>query len=267
MSRSMPAKSGFALLVALTLISPATAALANGDAALEGYRIRFEANHLEGKDADSDDAPRSTIRIVRAIDDATVYLERSPLIPGCGRVPAVATLGRGRVALCGHLGGRHYTYRVFRAGQSGPEGTSLDTFDQAEPLSIDDAGRVTTLVGRRDQFPGELVGPLYFPYVYALHEDPSSFGFVPTFDLSAKSRYLDFYAWMKANQDPAQFLPVMLAALIATQDRASICREIKAWRKGGLQKRHDMKSVDGAIRYWSARLPEIGYPKFNLNAC
>ena len=116
-------------------------------------------------------------------------------------------------------------------------------------------------------FPGELVGPLYFPYVYALRADDSTFGFVPTFGLGVKQQYLDYYSGIRASQDLSQFLPVLLAALIATQDPELICQEVQQWRRDQLEAKGNTNAFDSAIRHWVAKLPVVGYPAFDLTRC
>lgn len=233
------------------------------------YEISFAPRRLAGEKVPEDVAPKSEIRVTRVRSGGRdeILKESSSLDAGCGGVPAMGSIGDRYVVLCGHLGGRHYTYRVFRIGASGLESATLDTFDQAAPFEVDAKGRLTTLVTRRDQFPRELVGPFYFPVVYALHADESSFGFLPDFGETARPQYMKFYAWVRENKAVSQFLPVMLAALTAAQDRGATCREIKEWRSAELRKQGSADGFDSAIREWSRKLPSIGYPRFDSDTC
>ncbi|WP_343629926.1 hypothetical protein [Roseateles sp.] len=257
-----------ATFLAFTLLQ-GPVAVAETVGKLGEYEVRFAPWRAKGERMSGDFVPRAVIQVTRGRTGGRdeILKELSPLEPGCGEVPALASLADRYVVLCGHLGGRHFTYRVFRLGAGGLESTALDAFDQASPLVIDAQDRITTLVTRRDQFPSELKGPLYFPFVYALHADESGMGFAPAFDEAARPQYLQFYEWTKANKNLSQFLPVMLAALVASRDQKAICREIKEWGTGEQQKRGRTVPVDRVIDDWAKRLPSIGYPHFDFNSC
>lgn len=261
--------TGLARMCALsTLAAGATgAAFAATEIELDGHRIRFERTGVDIASAALESMPSSLITVTRIGGSSPIYTERSSLIPGCEGVPTISLIAGRYAALCGHLGGRHYTYRVFRIGGSGPEVATLDAFDVAAPLLVDGQGGIMTRVARRDQFPGELVGPVYFPYVYALHADASTFGFAPTFGEGAKRHYVHVYAWHKANDGLALMLPAMLAALMATQDRALICKEVAQWKSGTAANGGDVVALENTIRQWSAKLPAIGYPAFDVTRC
>ena len=266
MSSPKNGKRRIAALIALAAGAPLSGT-AGTSAQLGGYRIQFKTQSQERSTKAAELMPQSVIEITRAGSGAPIYKEQSLLEPGCGKVPAAALVTDQYVALCGHLGGRHYTHRVFRIGSAGPESATLDAFDDPAPMKADARGVLTALVARRDQFPGELVGPLYFPYVYALRADDSTFGFVPTFGLGVKQQYLDYYSGIRASQDLSQFLPVLLAALIATQDPELICQEVQQWRRDQLEAKGNTNAFDSAIRHWVAKLPVVGYPAFDLTRC
>lgn len=255
-----------AALLALALTS-SLAVAAENSARLGPYQVRFDPVPPQDQAVDSEYASRSVVTITRASTAEVWTKEWSAFEPGCGAIPAVSSVGDRYLALCGHLGGRHYTYRLMRIGGGGTESATLDAFDQASPLIADAHGAITTLVLRRDVFPGELVGPIYFPYVYAVRSDASTFGFEPVFGANVKAQYMSFYDWTLANKDRSEFLPVLLASLVATQDKAVICRGVKELKKQEREKNGKTDTLDKALRTWSARLPTIGYPKFNLNHC
>ena len=250
-------------VIVLAVCAPAIS-FANPSVALGMYRFSFD-KYRTGDG--SDYVPRSVVKIVRSYDRVAVFHEYSPLDPGCGKVSAISVLLDEYVVLCGHLGGRHYTYKVFRETGSGPSSATLDAFDDVAPLVVGQDGSITTLVARRDMFPEQLHGPYYFPHVYALRADGSSFGFSAVFGGSVRSQYESYYRWILEHQDPLEYLPVAVAALVATQDKGFICPEMKRLKDAGSVKSDKEQDVGAAIRGWVGRLPSIGYPSFDLDIC
>lgn len=252
-------------LVALIALSThaALALASNAVGGLGPYRVSFEA--LAAVDAEY--SPRSVITITNRFLKEPVSRELSSFTPGCGDVPAIAALSEQYIALCGHLGGRHYTYRLLRVGGAGLESASLDTFDKASPLVFNSNGALETLVLRRDKLPGKVVGPIYFPYVYVLRSDPSSFGFFPIYGEPVKSTYLNFYNRTFQSTSSSQSLPALLAALLATQDKQFICGEVKNLKNNWSGSPGEVAPFDEVLQFWGRELPKLGYPTFDFNHC
>ena len=129
------------------------------------------------------------IRLVRTSDQALVWQENTPLRPGCGNVAAVTAINDRYMALCGHLGGRHYTQKIIFTQDNSLSMVSVDQYDSPGPVRVEPNGSLAIDVLRRDLFPGELTGPHYFHTVYRLRHDDATFGFVPSFDGDAAERY------------------------------------------------------------------------------
>lgn len=228
------------------------------------YQVHFEALPTS---ADAEYVPRSVITVTRTLHQDTVSRELSFFTPGCGDVPAVSAHGGTYVALCGHLGGRHYTYRLFRLGGAGLESVTLDAFDRAFPLSDSPGGGVETMVLRRDELPGANMGPIYLPHMYRLRLDPSSFGFAPIYGAAVKSRYMDYYARTLEQTEWSQSFPALVAALMATEDPALICGEVKKLKRGWRGAAGEAPSFDDTLQKWSKQLPTLGYPTFDFTIC
>lgn len=259
----MPLKSFMSLLVlnaGLVCAAPSD----SNKVELDGYQFNFELNKEIDKNIDVE--KQSRILVTRGNVKTPILFENTNLIPGCGKNPALQKLGNNYVAACGNLGGRHYTYKIFRIAASGLESATLDAFDNANELTVEADGSLSILVTLRDQFPGELNGPAYFPYVYKLVANNVTFGFERQFGADAKKQYENYYSWLKSsNKNDPNSLPLKIAALIATQDKEFVCHEINAIRKGGDVK--DSETLEKALDHWIKALPKIGYPLFNLKDC
>ncbi|MEC5162996.1 MULTISPECIES: hypothetical protein [unclassified Janthinobacterium] len=229
--------------------------------------FQFEPR-LEDGPGDLHGAAVGRISVLRAADRRVVYSEDTPLQPGCDAIPAMTLLTPHLLALCGNLGGRHYTYKVLRSAGASLDVATLDMQDGNEPLHVGSDGRVFGVVMRRDVYP-QLTGPRYFPLVYRLREDGASFGFRPDFSSAAAPLYRRRYQLMKQHNNAQQEAEEMLAMLLATQDRAFVCQELAYLEnmlvKGG--KFQDGQAARGFLTDWAQKLPEAGYPAFNDFTC
>lgn len=145
---------------------------------LEGYRFRFESQPAEVLARPPELAPRSliSVHVLRERGEELVLSKASQMEPGCRELPAITLIANRYVAVCGHLGGRHYMYTLFRIGADGPLGAMLDAYDDPPRLTIDAKGGITARIARRDMLPG-VVGPVYLPFTYRLEDDDATFGF------------------------------------------------------------------------------------------
>lgn len=73
-----------------------------------GHVFRFD-ERIETAPGDLHGQVAGTMSVWRADDQALLLQINTPLIPGCDAVPGVYAIDENMVALCGHLGGRHYT--------------------------------------------------------------------------------------------------------------------------------------------------------------
>lgn len=223
-----------------------------------GYLFRFD-ERIETAAGDWHGQVAGTISVRRASDQALLLQMNTPLIPDCGAVPAVYAIDDNMVALCGHLGGRHYTQTVIRIDYE-LNVAAIDQHDGAQRLQAGPDGMLQTAVLVRDFFAGELSGPHYFPFVYRLRRDNATFGWQPVFDSVAAPLYLRSYRDERAMETTlTEQLPQALAALVASGDNATICRELAT-----LQTAPDSPAL---VTTWLRRLPEIGYPAFDMRQC
>jgi hypothetical protein len=240
-------------LAAIALQASAQNAVMTQDGHTFSYqeRIQTAPGDLQGEVV-------GTIVITREDGQEIVYEEETALRPGCGDEPAVEYLGGDFVALCGHLGGRHYTKTVFRLTPEPAPLAQLDFFDAPAPVGIDRNGILRTRVLRRDVFRG-VTGPVYFPYVHSLDATAAQPVFAADFSASARPIYLDYYETLRREGQPAEHYREMAAALVAAGDVRFACREL------GELKRALPASVD--LRQWLRTLPQGGYPVFDVRGC
>ncbi|AQR70876.1 hypothetical protein BZG29_23080 [Janthinobacterium sp. LM6] len=233
-----------------------------------GYSVRFD-ERIETAPGDLHGASVGRIRLVRTGDQALVWQENTPLQPGCGAIAAVTVLDDRFVALCGHLGGRHYTQKIIFMQGNSPAMVSVDQFDSPSAVRVERDGSLAIDVLRRDLFPGELTGPHYFPTVYRLHHDDATFGFVPSFDGDAAERYWQHYRATRQAAPAASVLPELLASLLAAQaGKQSICAELDTLAADLQQGRqYDAQGARTLMRTWLHKLPAIGYPALDTQAC
>ena len=255
------------LVLALALL-PGLAAHA-GEVRSNGYTVRFD-ERIETAPGDLHGATVGRISIVRAADQGLAWQENTPLQPGCGAIAAITVLNDHYVALCGHLGGRHYTQKIIFMQGNSPAMVSVDQFDSPSAVRVERDGSLAVDVLRRDRFPGELTGPHYFPTVYRLHHDDATFGFVPNFDGEAAERYWQHYRATRQAAPAAGVLPELLASLLAAQAGTQpICTEL-ATLAAHLQRDsqpHDAQGARTLMRTWLHKLSSIGYPRFDAPAC
>ena len=254
------------LIVALALLQGMTAYA--GEARSNGYTVRYD-ERIEEASGDLHGESVGSIRLTRASDQALVWQENTPLRPGCGAIPAVTLLSDQFVALCGHLGGRHYTQRIMLLEGNTPGMASVDQYDAPSPVRVEGDGALAIDVVRRDLFPGELTGPHYFPTVYRLHRDAVTFGFVPSFDAASAGRYWQHYRATRQAAPAAAVLPELLASLLAAQSgKQSICGEldaIAAELQGSVAPQGP--GARTLMLDWLRKLPASGYPAFDGQAC
>lgn len=230
---------------------------------IRGHVFTFEKSQNRDRSIDSEHL--STILVKKNGSEAEIYKQVSTLQPGCEAIPKLQKLEENLVATCGHLGGRHYTYRFYRLGASGLDATTLDAFDVAPEIAYKGNGSVSLLVMLRDRFP-EITGPVYFPFVYKLHRDESAFGFHLDYSVSSREQYEKFYTTIKT-KDNESYLPVKIATLMAIQDKSFVCHELSEIAKNAKGKGEMHGSLQNSIEKWMVKLPSIGYPTFNLNDC
>ena len=233
-----------------------------------GYTLRFE-ERIEEAPGDLHGETVGRISLRRTADQQLLWLENTPLRPGCGKLPAVSAINADFVSICGHLGGRHYTQKIVLTRGNFPTMASVDQYDLPSPARIAADGTLSIDVLRRDMFPEELTGPHLFPFVYRLHRDAVTFGFALSFDKDAAERYWQHYQDSRQAAHLAGVLPEMLAALLASQARQPICAELADIETALM---HDDKQLDqtGARKLmlsWLQKLPGIGYPAFKQPAC
>lgn len=253
-------------LLALALLASMTAHAA--DVTRNGYTLRYD-ERIEAAGGDLQGAAVGRIRITRAGDEALVWQENTPLQPGCGAIPAITVLNDSFVALCGHLGGRHYTQSIILLQGNTPGMASVDQYDAPSPVRVEGDGALAIDVVRRDLFPGELTGPHYFPTVYRLHRDAVTFGFVPSFDAASAGRYWQHYHATRQTAPAAAVLPELLASLLAAQSgKQPICGELDAIARelqgGGAPQGPGARAL---MLDWLRKLPAAGYPAFDGQAC
>ena len=255
------------LIVALALMQGMTAYA--GEARSNGYTVRYD-ERIEEASGDLHGESVGSIRLTRASDQTLVWQENTPLRPGCGAIPAVTLLSDQFVALCGHLGGRHYTQKIILMQGNTPGMVSVDQFDTPSPVRVEGDGTLALDVLRRDLFPGELTGPHYFHTVYRLQRDAATFGFVPSFEAESAERYWQQYRATRQAAPAAAVLPELLASLLAAQSgKQPICGELAAIA-ADLQHGGQIPDAQGArtlMLGWLHKLPAIGYPAFNMQAC
>lgn len=222
------------------------------------------------------------IVVTGIVNQKDIYKENITLQPGmCDEFPPISKLpfkvpvsrvlggdpknDRTLTVLCGSNSGRHQTIKVFFFGPGGLRTTALD-FENSKPnisaINIGD-GIYESVVYRRVMFDGEIgIGTTPYIFVYALNVDNSSFGFSPQFGQGVARHYLGYYQSL-SSASKTEILPndigPMISALFATRDKDTICREIKALAKKGVQ--------PAVMREWATRLPNAGYPYFDLNIC
>ena len=256
-----------ALMLASALLSVVGAAQ-TGAVLANGYSVRFD-ERIETAPGDLHGATVGHIRIMGAAEQGLVWQENTALQPGCGAIPAVTRIDDSLVALCGHLGGRHYTQKIIFMHGNSPSMVTLDQYDAPSAVRMERDGSLAIDVLRRDLFPGELTGPHYFPTVYRLHRDAFAFGFLPSFDANAAERYWLHYRATRQAAPAAAVLPELLASLLAAQSgKQAICAELDTLAADLQQGRqHDAQGARTLMRTWLHKLPAIGYPAFDTQAC
>jgi hypothetical protein len=218
----------------------------------------------------------------------TIYQEETALGPRC-KMPIISKLIQKPLAssrltigiftgkelelaiLCGDTGGRHATLKIFFDGPVSLMSTTIE-FEDTEPnlSDIDGDGFYEAKVYRRLLF--DDVGHSQESYlkVYKLNIEQSAFGFSPAFGPKIAKPYRDYYLSLKKTYDDPKrrhevgddmkdFVGPMLAALLSTEDKTTICKGLKTFFSRGLTQ-NDLKT-------WVKRLTATGYPAFNLVAC
>ncbi|AVR94982.1 hypothetical protein [Pseudoduganella armeniaca] len=222
-----------------------------------GHTFSYQES-LETAEGDLQGEVIGVIHVTREDGLVSIYQEKTALRPGCGDEPGAEYVGGDFVALCGHLGGRHYTKTLFRLTPEPAPVAQLDYYDNPAPIGIDRHGFLRTRVLRRDVFPG-VTGPVYFPFVYVLDGAADKPAFRRDFSVTARPLYLDYYEALKREGRPRVHYRAMAAALVAAADTVFACRELRALQKAL------PASVD--LPGWLRTLPRAGYPGFELAGC
>lgn len=210
-----------------------------------------------------------------------IYEENTTIQPGCDGFASISKLSfqvsvarllggdpkkdRMLTVLCGSNAGRHPTIKVFFFSPVGLRATALD-FEESTPnisATTNSDGIYKSVVYRRIMFSGgDGIGTTPFIFVYILNVDSSSFGFSPQFGQGVARHYLDYYqslsSALKTEISP-DYIGPMISALFASKDKDTICRETRTLASKGVQ--------PAVIREWAAKLPDAGYPYFDLNNC
>lgn len=222
-----------------------------------GHTFSYQES-LETAEGDLQGEVIGVIHVTREDGLVSIYQEKTALRPGCGDEPGAEYVGGDFVALCGHLGGRHYTKTLFRLTPEPAPVAQLDYYDSPAPIGIDRHGVLRTRVLRRDVFSG-VTGPAYFPFVYALDGGADKPAFRRDFSAAARPLYVDYYETLKREGKPRVHYRAMAAALVASGDKGFACRELRALQKVL------PASVD--LPGWLRTLPRAGYPGFELSSC
>jgi len=256
------------LVFSLSLLS-AMAAVHASEIVQNGYSVRFEERIEDAPGTDLHGATVGRISIWRTGSSQLLWQENTNLSPGCGEIAPVTVLNARFVALCGHLGGRHYTQKIISLQGSVPKLISVDQYDAASPVRVEADGALAMDVWRRDMFPAELTGPHYFPFVYRIPDDGLTFDSRLSFDQQAAQRYWRHYQAIRQTAPAAAVLPELLGALLASQaGKQPICAELDHIEtdlvRQGLQGDHEAHRL---MQSWLGKLPTIGYPALNTQAC
>lgn len=220
------------------------------------------------------------IVVSRVSNQQIVYEENTMMQPGCDgfapisklsfSVPIARLLGgdpkkdRTLTVLCGSNSGRHPTIKIFFLSPVGLRVADLD-FEESTPniSATNGYGIYESVVYRRIMFGGEdVIGTTPFIFVYILNVDSSSFGFSPQFGQGVAAHYIAYYQSLSSASNtgiPPDDIGPMIGALLATKDKDTICRETGTMVKKGVQ--------PIVMREWATKLPNAGYPYFDLNNC
>lgn len=258
-----------ALVFSLSLLSALAAAHAS-EIVQNGYTVRFEERIENAPGTDLHGETVGRISIWRTGSQQLVWQENTSLSPGCGDIAAITSLNARFVALCGHLGGRHYTQKIIRLQDSLPKVITVDQYDDASPVRVEANGTLALDVWRRDMFAGELTGPHYFPYVYRMPDNGLTADFSLSFDQQAAQHYWLHYQAIRQTSQAAAVLPELLAALLASQaGKQSVCAELDRIEADLLRQDPQATQASGRLQMqaWLRKLPTIGYPPLNTQAC
>ena len=173
------------------------------------------------------------------------------------------------VAIYGSHEGRQQTLIIFFHASEGLRSTFLNFGDTTPNLTrTEDEGGYTAEVYRRIYFPKVAAGfqnclTVYKLQAYGPIYDDTLFAFIPIFGPEMSKPYLEWYKQQKERiEKGASVIPDLgeiLSALIATQDKKMICKEIKALRGYGI-KDEDLLTVLREIK-------DLGHPGFNPTDC
>lgn len=261
-------KRCLALAFSLSLLS-AMAAHAS-EIIQNGYTVRFEERIEDAPGTGLHGETVGRISIWRTGSQQLVWQENTNFRPGCGGIAAITRLNARFVALCGHLGGRHYTQKIIRLQNSSPKVITVDQYDDANPVRVEENGTLALDAWRRDMFPGELTGPRYFPFVYRMPDDGQALDFSLSFDEQAAQRYWLHYQAIRQTAPAAAVLPELLAALLASQaGKQPVCAELDRIEAELLREDPQAGQAGGRLQMqsWLRKLPAIGYPPLNTQAC
>lgn len=263
-----------------TVFSEPTSVDRNASLELDGYKYEYQSVPVLHPESKELMFHTGRIAISNIEKQQVIYEEKISLRPGCGGFPSISKLVfkvpisklvggnpneyRSLVLLCGSHTGRHTTIKVFFNGPGEMRVTALD-FENTDPniRAINGDGIFESVVYRRVMFSGVGdVGTTPYLFVYVLHVDNSSFGFSPQVGRGVTRHYLDYYQSLSSaskTEVSPDYIGPMISALFATKDKDIICREIKTLANKGVQ--------PAVMREWATRLPNAGYPYFDLNIC
>ncbi|MBI5141472.1 MAG: hypothetical protein HZA20_04665 [Nitrospirae bacterium] len=196
-----------------------------------------------------------------------VYQEIDGLRPGCEfqTISSVSTQTNGRkkqlIVFCGSYGGGSQTIKVLHHEE--PHTPAFLAFGRTIPnlADLNNDGQLEAMVYVREYDP-EFLSTYNYLIVYKLLNTKGLFGFAPYFGHDIASVYLQYYSDItKENiaKDDYKVIAPSVAALIATHDKGTICREVNNLIKKGVSLDNITASTRKAVLH--------GYPDFDITVC
>jgi hypothetical protein len=250
-------------LLAMTLSKGAVAGDLLAEHRLDNNGFRYTFVQMPNTDNAEDVDAYGIITISDIRTGMTILTEKTALLPGCNSISPLFLINAARdaenytaVGLCGSLGGRHYTIKIYARVAGGFSIAALDFYDTEPNLSADSASgplfaKLSRPILRRDISPS-----LQFPQAYKLMSDFSTVAFVPVFK-EAAGFYAKYYSALISSDPRREFVGPAIAALIAVEDASFICGELAELRRENVP----------SIAEWVNELTAAGYPAFDISRC